>query len=77
MEGVTQTAADFTAEPQENDMKKILIATIMTAIAAAALPTGVAFAKRGADDPAGHVRHGGDDGAGHQRHGRDDGARHR
>lgn len=39
-------------------MKKILIAVLISTIAAATVP-GAAFAKRGADDPAGHVRHGG------------------
>jgi hypothetical protein len=42
---------------------------------------GVAFARQGADDPAGHVRHGhgADDPAGHVRHGHgaDDGPNHR
>ncbi|MFO1133529.1 MAG: hypothetical protein U1E16_16145 [Hyphomicrobiales bacterium] len=44
-------------------MKKILIATVMSVVAAAAIPGGVAFAKHGADDPAGHVR---GEGAGHR-----------
>lgn len=43
-------------------MKKILIAALMTAVAAAAVP-GMAFAKHGADNPAGHVR---GEGAGHR-----------
>ena len=43
-------------------MKKILIATLMTVVAAAAVP-GIAFAKHGADDPARHVR---GEGAGHR-----------
>ena len=54
--GVIQTAADFTAQ-QEKTMKKIFVAALVTTIAAATL-SGAAFAKRGADDPAGHVRHG-------------------
>ena len=37
----------------------------------AALPAATAFAKNGADDPAGHVGHGG-----HGGHGGDDGPRH-
>jgi hypothetical protein len=45
-------------------MKKILIAALMTAVAAAAVPSA-AFARHGADDPAGHVRHGGE-GKGHR-----------
>ena len=47
-------------------MKKILIAALISAMASAAIPGGAAFAKRGADDPAGHTRHGSDDGAGHR-----------
>lgn len=46
-------------------MKKILIAGLISVMAAAAIPGGVAFAKHGADDPAGHTRHG-NDGAGHR-----------
>jgi hypothetical protein len=47
--------------------------TFLTALAAAALlaigGTGVASAKHGADDPAGHVRHNGaDDGKKHKKH---------
>ena len=34
-------------------MKKILIAALISAMAAAAIPGGAAFAKHGADDPAG------------------------
>jgi hypothetical protein len=45
-------------------MKKILVAALITTIAAATLP-GAAFARRGADDPAGHVRHG-EHAAGHR-----------
>jgi hypothetical protein len=45
-------------------MKKIVIAALVTIMAAAAIP-GAAFAKHGADDPAGHTRHG-NDGAGHR-----------
>lgn len=45
-------------------MKKILIAGLITIMAAAAIP-GAAFAKHGADDPAGHTRHG-NHGAGHR-----------
>jgi hypothetical protein len=45
-------------------MKKIVFATLLAAIAAAATPVGIAFAKNGADDPAGDVRHG--YGAGHR-----------
>lgn len=44
-------------------MKKIVIASLIAVVAAASIP-GAAFAKRGADDPAGHVRHG--EGAGHR-----------
>lgn len=44
-------------------MKKILIAAMMSVVAAAAIPGGVAFAKHGVDDPAGHVR---GEGAGHR-----------
>lgn len=55
--GVTEAVAEFTAL-QETTMKKILIAVLISTIAAATVP-GAAFAKRGADDPAGHVRHGG------------------
>ena len=61
--GVIQTVAEFTAQ-QETPMKKILVAALITTLAAATLP-GAAFAKRGADDPAGHVQHGGH-GAGHR-----------
>ena len=39
-------------------MKKILIAALISAMAAAAIPGGAAFAKHGADDTAGHTRHG-------------------
>lgn len=46
-------------------MKKILIATLISVMAAAAIPGGVAFAKHGADDPAGHTRHG-NEGPGHR-----------
>ena len=59
-------------------VNRIAAATgIFLSLAVAA--TTVAFARHGADDPAGHVRgsHGGDDGARHARHGADDGARHR
>ena len=70
-------------------MRKTLIS--ITAIAALALP-GVAQARHGADDPAGHVRHashvrhhhharhhacGADDAVRHARHGADDGPNHR
>lgn len=46
--------------------KHILIAVL--ALAAIGGTTGVATAKQGADDPAGHVRQGADDVAGHVRH---------
>jgi len=45
-------------------MKKIIIAGLISVMAAAAIP-GAAFAKHGADDPAGDTRHG-NDGAGHR-----------
>ena len=44
-------------------MKKTIIAGLIAVIAAATVP-GVAFARHGADDPAGHTRHG--EGAGHR-----------
>lgn len=47
-------------------MKRILVAALISAMAAAAIPAGAAFARHGADDPAGHTRHGNDDGAGHR-----------
>ncbi len=59
-------------------MKKILIAALISTVAAVAIPGGAAFAKRAADDPAGHVRQGrgADDATGHVRHG-GEGAGHR
>ena len=59
-------------------VNKLVAATGVFLSLAVAAPT-VAFARHGADDPAGHVRggHGADDGAGHARHGGDDGPRHR
>jgi hypothetical protein len=59
-------------------VNRIAAATGVFLSLAVAAPT-VAFARHGADDPAGHVRHGNgaDDGARHARHGGDDGARHR
>ena len=46
-------------------MKKIVIATLISIMAAAAIPGGLAYAKNGADNPAGDTRHG-TDGAGHR-----------
>lgn len=46
-------------------MKKIIIAGLISVMAAAAIPGGAAFAKNGADNPAGDTRHG-NDGAGHR-----------
>jgi hypothetical protein len=59
-------------------VNRIAAATGVFLSLAVAAPT-VAFARHGADDPAGHVRHGhgADDGVRHARHGADDGARHR
>jgi hypothetical protein len=61
-------------------VKKLIIGGVI-AVAAITGSTGTAFARQGADDPAGHVRHGrgADDPAGHVRHARgaDDGRNHR
>jgi Spy/CpxP family protein refolding chaperone len=59
------------------EIKKLAAATGIVLSLAGATPV-VAFAKHGADDPAGHVRggHGADDGARHTHHGGDDGPRH-
>ena len=59
-------------------LNKIAAAAGIFLSLAVAVPS-VAFARHGADDPAGHVRggHGSDDPAGHVRHGGDDGPRHR
>jgi hypothetical protein len=59
-------------------VNRIAAATGVFLSLAVAAPT-VAFARHGADDPAGHVRHGrgADDGVRHARHGAGDGARHR
>ena len=62
--GVACSVTELAVHAQEIDMKKILIAALVSAMAAAAVP-GAAFAKHGADDPAGHTRHG-NDGAGHR-----------
>jgi hypothetical protein len=60
-------------------LKKIAVAALI-GLATIGATSEVAWARQGADDPAGHVRHGGgaDDAAGHQRHGRgaDDAAGH-
>ncbi|MEY2569099.1 MAG: hypothetical protein QOE35_3628 [Actinomycetota bacterium] len=60
--------------------KKLAAGLLLTVIAIGGT-SGTAFARQGADDPAGHVRHGrgADDPAGHVRHGRgaDDGPNHR
>jgi hypothetical protein len=61
-------------------IKKTLLALIITGTAVGGM-AAPAFARQGADDPAGHVRHGrgADDPAGHVRHGHgaDDGPNHR
>jgi hypothetical protein len=59
-------------------VNRIAAATGVFLSLAVTAPT-VAFARHGADDPAGHVRHGrgADDGVRHARHGAGDGARHR
>lgn len=70
-------------------MTKTLIAAL-TALTVFSLQSDFAYARHGADDPAGHVRHGRgkddasdarrhgqDDGAGHVRHGGDDGPNHK
>jgi hypothetical protein len=47
-------------------MNRTTTSRLVALAAAASLSlTGTAFAKHGADDPAGHVRHGADDAAGH------------
>ena len=62
-----------------NRLAALLIAGL--AVAGAIANAGVASAKHGADDPAGHIRHsqGADNPAGDVRcgHGRDDGRNHR
>jgi hypothetical protein len=45
-------------------MKKFLTALALTLTFAALVPVNDAFARHGADDPAGHVRH--EHGAGHK-----------
>ncbi|MFT3988784.1 hypothetical protein [Aestuariivirga sp.] len=52
-------------------MKSKFTCAMIALAVMAALPASSAFAKRGADDPAGHQRHGrgADDAAGHVRHG--------
>jgi hypothetical protein len=45
-------------------MKKILAALALTLTFAALVPVSDAFARHGADDPAGHVRH--EHGGGHK-----------
>lgn len=52
-------------------MKSKLACILLSLAVVTALPATSAFAKKGADDPAGHVRHGrgADDPAGHVRHG--------
>jgi hypothetical protein len=78
--------------PERNPMRKRIPTFLIAAVALAAFggTAGIATAKHGADDPAGHVRggHGADDRAGHvrhssrirakhARHGADDGPGHR
>jgi hypothetical protein len=51
--------------------------TVFATVSALALGgVGVAQAKQGADDPAGHQRHGADDAQPHVRHGADDAKPH-
>ena len=52
-------------------LTSLVFSLALTAIGAAALTSTVAFAKHGADDPAGHIRggHGADDPAGDDRGG--------
>ncbi|MEY2472109.1 MAG: hypothetical protein QOK28_1438 [Actinomycetota bacterium] len=59
-------------------LRKIAVAALI-GMATIVSTAGVASARQGADDPAGHVRHGhrADDGANHQRGGADDGLNHR
>jgi hypothetical protein len=61
-------------------LRKIAVA-VLIGMATIASTAGVASARQGADDPAGHVRHGhrADDAGTHARRGRgaDDGANHR
>jgi hypothetical protein len=58
--------------PERNPMRKRIPTFLIAALGLAAFggTAGVATAKHGADDPAGHVRHdrGADDPAGHVRH---------
>lgn len=50
---------------------------VLAAVGAMALSSGVAQARHGADDPAGHKRHGADDVQPHFKHGADDKAGHK